>query len=87
MNTHDEDRLWTALDRLTEISTDNAKSIAGLAETTKAHAERIARLEGSPTSLRGWIVIVLQAGGCLAMMLAALVSIASIVIAAMALHP
>jgi hypothetical protein len=66
-------------------STQNLNTaVSGLQEVARAHQERLEKLEASPEGVRGWLGVILQVGGCLSMLLAALISVAAIVVTVLA---
>jgi hypothetical protein len=68
-------------------STQNLNTaVSGLQEVAKAHQARLEKLEASPEGVRGWLSIILQVGGCLSMLLAALISVAAIVVTVLAMR-
>ncbi len=63
----DYDRLWEALARTTDLSNANTANIAALTEAMRAANERLGKVEAHPLAIRGWLQVVIAAGGCLSM--------------------
>lgn len=72
----------SSISKLVDITTRTANSVNGLEQITKAHSERIAKLEASPANMRGFVT---GYGGCLAYIVSAMIAGVTVLVSLSAL--